>query len=148
MSSAVVAEDHHPSSGSADPGSAGPNAMRTLLRFPDILALTIALPVFIAADFAVVGWVVAAVAWLASSALIIFMQLRAARATEARHQVGLVVGGSLARAWIAAAGILIAYLIGGDDAGLACALLLILLFTIYFFNKMITHMITTPSPKA
>ena len=141
MSSAVVAEGHHP-------GPAGPSAMRTLLRFPDFLVLAIALPVFIAADLPIVGWAVAAVTWLASSILIIFMQSRAAHATEARHQVGLVVGGSLARAWIAAAGILIAYLIGGEDAGLACALLMILLFTIYFFNKMITHMITTPTPKA
>lgn len=119
--------------------------MRTLLRFPDFIALGIALPIFIAADLPIVGWIVAAVTWFASSVLIIFMQHRAASATEARHQVGLVVGGSLARAWIAAAGILAAYLIGGDDAGLACALLMITLFTIYFFNKMITHMITGPS---
>lgn len=121
--------------------------MRTLLRFPDFIALGIALPIFIMADLPMVAWVVAALTWFGSSALIIFMQLRAAQATEARHQVGLVVGGSIARAWLAAAGILIAYLIGGDDAGLACALLMIGLFTIYFFNKMITHLIQ-PSPKA
>lgn len=121
--------------------------MRTLLRFPDFIALGIALPIFILADLPIVGWIVAAVTWFASSALIIFMQLRAARATETRHQVGLVVGGSIARAWIAAAGILIAYLIGGNDAGLASALLMIALFTIYFFNKMITHLIQ-PAPKA
>ncbi|MBJ7459599.1 MAG: hypothetical protein JHD02_10460 [Thermoleophilaceae bacterium] len=143
MSSAVVAEGHH-----SGPGSAGPNAMRTLLKFPDFIALGIALPIFIMADLPIVGWVVAAVTWFGSSALIIFMQMRAAQATEPRHQVGLVVGGSLARAWIAAAGILAAYLIGGDEAGLACALLMIGLFTIYFFNKMITHLISTPAPKA
>ncbi|MGH2959447.1 MAG: hypothetical protein ACRDKE_07560 [Solirubrobacterales bacterium] len=137
MSSAVVAEGHHP----------GPNAVRTLLRFPDFIALGIALPIFIAADLPMVGWVVAAITWFGSSALIIYMQMRAVQATEARHQVGLVVGGSIARAWIAAAGILIAYLIGGNDAGLACALLMIGLFTIYFFNKMITHLIQ-PAPKA
>lgn len=119
--------------------------MRTLLRFPDFIALGVALPVFILADWPIIGWVVAAVTWFGSSALIIYMQFRAARATEARHQVGLVVGGSIARAWIAAAGILVAYLIGGNDAGLACALLLIALFTIYFFNKMFTHMLTPPT---
>lgn len=122
--------------------------MRTLLRFPDFIALGVALPIFILADLPIVGWVVAAIAWFGSSALIIYMQMRAAQATEARHQVGLVVGGSIARAWIAAAGILVAYLIGGNDAGLACALLMIALFTIYFFNKMITHLLTAPAPKA
>jgi len=143
MSSAVVAESHH-----SGPGSSGPKAVRTLLRFPDFIALGIALPVFIVAGLPLVGWAVAAITWVGSTALIIFMQLRAAQATEARHQVGLVVGGSLARAWIAAAGILVAYLIGGNDAGLACALLMIGLFTIYFFNKMFTHLITSPDPKA
>ncbi len=121
--------------------------MRTVLRFPDLIALGVALPIFILADLPIVGWIVAAVTWFGSSTLVIFMQRRAARATEARHQVGLVVGGSIARAWIAAAGILIAYLIGGNDAGLASALLMIALFTIYFFNKMITHLIQ-PAPKA
>jgi hypothetical protein len=140
MSSAVVAEGHHP-------GPVGPGAMRTLLKFPDFIALGIALPIFIGGGLPIVGWIVAAVTWFGSSALIIFMQLRAAQATEARYQVGLVVGGSLARAWIAATGILIAYLIGGDDAGLACALLMVALFTIYFANKMITHLIQ-PAPKA
>lgn len=121
--------------------------MRTLLRFPDFIALGVALPVFILADWPIAGWVVAAVAWFGTTVLILFMQQKAVAATEPRHQVGLMVGGSLARAWIAAAAILAAYLIAGNDAGLACALLMIGLFTIYFANKMITHLIE-PSQKA
>jgi hypothetical protein len=148
MSSAVVAEGHHPGPGAAGSKGTGPNAMRTLLKFPDLVVLGIALPVFILADWSLVGWAVAAVTWIGSSVLIIYMQVRATQATETRKQVGLVIGGSIARAWIAAAGILIAYLIAGEDAGLACALLMILLFTIYFFNKMFTHLITAPAPKA
>jgi hypothetical protein len=115
--------------------------MRTLLKFPDFIVLAIALPVFLLADWPIAGWAVAAVAWLGTTVLIIFMQQRAARATEARHQVGLIVGGSLARAWIAAAAILAAGLIFGDSAGLACALLMIVLFTVYFLNKLIAHFI-------
>lgn len=121
--------------------------MRTLLKFPDFIVLGVVLPVFLIADWPIVGWIVAAIGWFAQAIVIALMEQRALQATEARHQVGLVVGGSLVRAWIAAAAILIAYLVGGNDAGLACALLMIALFTIYFLNKMFTHL-TRPVDKA
>jgi hypothetical protein len=118
--------------------------MRTLLRFPDFILLGVALPVFVLADWPLAGWATAAVGWFVQAIVIGYMEHRAMTATEPRHQVGFVVGGGLARAWLAAATILVAYLIAGDDAGLACALLMIALFTIYFLNKMFTHVTRTP----
>ncbi len=140
MSAAVVAEGNHQ-------GPAGPGALRTVLRFPDFIFLGIALPVFLLADWPIAGWAVAAVGWFVQAIVIGYMEYRALHATEARHQVGLVVGGSLVRAWIAAGTILAAYLIAGDDAGLACALLMIALFSIYFVNKLFFHF-TRPTDKA
>jgi hypothetical protein len=121
--------------------------MRTLLKYPDFLALAIALPIFIAADWSIAAWIVTAIAWIGLTILITNMELRAMHATEPRNQIGLVVGGALARAWISAAVILGTGLIFGDDAGLACALLMIVLFTIYFANKMFIHFIE-PARKA
>lgn len=121
--------------------------MRTLLKFPDFILLGIALPVFILAEWPIAGWIVAAVGWFVQAVVIAYMEQRAMTATEPRHQVGFVVGGSLVRAWLAAASILAAYLIAGNDAGLACALLMITLFTIYFLNKMFTHLMR-PADKA
>ncbi len=121
--------------------------MRTVLRFPDFIVLGVALPVFLLADWPVAGWAVAAVGWFIQAVVIGYMEHRAVHATEARHQVGLVVGASLVRAWIAAGTILAAYLIAGDDAGLACALLMIALFSIYFVNKLFFHF-TRPTDKA
>lgn len=137
MSAAVVAEGNYP----------GPGAMRTLLKFPDFILLGVALPIFLLADLPIAGWIVAAVGWFVQAIVIGNMEQRAIAATEPRHQVGFVVGGSLVRAWLAAGAILVAYLVGGDDAGLACALLMIALFTIYFLNKMFIHLIR-PADKA
>ncbi|MFT4050484.1 MAG: hypothetical protein QM648_11705 [Solirubrobacterales bacterium] len=121
--------------------------MRTLLKFPDFILLGIALPIFLLTDLPITGWIVAAIGWFVQALVIGYMEQRAVTATEPRHQVGFVVGGSLARAWLAAAAILVAYLIGGDDAGLSCALLMIALFSIYFLNKMFIHLIR-PADKA
>jgi hypothetical protein len=142
MSSAVVAESGHTGS-----GPEGPSVFRTLLKYPDFLVLAAALPVFIAAEWPIAAWVTTAVAWVGLTVLIGTMEYRAEHATEPKTQVGLVVGGALARAWISAAVILATGLIFGDPAGLACALLMILLFTIYFVNKMFIHFIT-PARKA
>lgn len=121
--------------------------MRTLLKYPDFLVLAVALPIFIAAGWPIVGWIMTAASWVGLTFLISGMELRAMHATEARSQVGFVVGGALARAWISAAVILATGLIFGDTAGLACALLMIVLFTIYFANKMFIHFIE-PARKA
>jgi hypothetical protein len=121
--------------------------VRTLFRFPDFLALGLALPVFVLADWPLAGWAAAAIAWFVQGVVIFQMEQKAIRATEPRQQVGLVVGAALVRAWIAAAAILAAGLIFGDPAGLACALLTIALFTIYFAGKLFFHF-TTPADQA
>lgn len=121
--------------------------MRTLRKFPDFIFLGVSLPVFLVADWPIEGWIVAAIGWFVQAIVIAYMEQRAMTATEARQQVGFVVGGSIVRAWLAAGTILVAYLIAGDDAGLACALLMIALFSIYFANKMFTHL-TRPADKA
>jgi hypothetical protein len=140
MSAAAVAESNHV-------GPSGPGALRALLRFPDFILLGVALPVFLIAGWPLLGWAVAAIGWFVQAIVIALMEQRALTASETRVQVGLVVGGSLARAWIAAAAILAAYLAGGEATGLACALLMIVLATVFFANKLISHL-TRPDSKA
>lgn len=105
--------------------------------------LGVALPLFMLVEWPVAGWLFAAAAWFIQAVVVTQMEQRAIRASEPRHQVGLVVGASLLRAWIAAAAILAAYLAAGNAAGLACALLVVALFTIYFANKLFVHFTQT-----
>jgi hypothetical protein len=136
MSASVISQPHHP----------GPLAV--VARFPDFIALGLALPVFVLADWSIPGYVVAAITWFGQTVLITWMEQRAAHSTEVRQQVGLMVGGSLARAWISAAAILFAGLVFGESAGLACALLMIFLFTVYFAGKMLFHLLSEPTTTA
>lgn len=140
MSAAAVA-------GPTSARGGGNSPLSVLLRHFDFVVLGVALPVFLLADWPISAWAVTAVVWFGQTLLISSMESRAMRSTEPRHQIGLMVGGGMARAWIAAAAILTTGLIFGDDAGLATALLMITLFTVYFASKLFVHF-TQPASKA
>ena len=113
-----------------------------LLRYMDLVALVLALPVFVAADLSLVGYGVAGGAWLLQRALQLVLQRHVDTQEDARQIVGVLMGGSFARAVITAAAVLIAGLSGGDDAGLSAALLVVALFTVYFISRLLTGGLT------
>ena len=126
----------------------GSGPLNLILRHLDFVVLGVALPVFLLAGWPIAAWAVTAVVWFGQAVLIASLENRAMRSTEPRQQIGLMVGGGMARAWIAAFSILATGLIFGDDAGLACAILMIALFTIYFASKMLVHFTAQPTTKA
>jgi hypothetical protein len=56
-----------------------------------------------------------------------------------RQEVGLHLGGSLARAWIVGGAILAVGLIGEREDGLTAAILVAAAFTVYFGMSLILH---------
>jgi hypothetical protein len=120
----------------AGPGSTGPveasddaNALR-VLRYLDLGALALALPVFLVAGFSMLGYVVAAVAWVVQRIVRELVQRRAQAATDVRTSVGLTAASMIIRGW------LVAFAIFGvglrdSEAGLAAAILFLFLFTLY-----------------
>ncbi|MBI4898665.1 MAG: hypothetical protein HY827_09920 [Actinobacteria bacterium] len=118
---------------------------QTLFRHLDFVVLGAALPVFALAGWSLVGYAVTAAVWTAQALLVIWLENKAESSRNPRTIAGLLVGGSIARAWIAAIAILTTGLALGDAAGLACALLLLALFTVYFVSKMIVHYFFTPA---
>jgi hypothetical protein len=105
------------------------------LRWLDLAALVAALPVFVVADLPMLGYVTAAGAWLAQRAIQIAIARRAAEAEDPRTVAGLAVGSMIARGWLVA-GIIFAVGVGDNDAGLAAAVLVVALFTVYFTLQM------------
>ena len=106
----------------------------TVLRWLDILVLVLALPVFIAADAPLLGYVVCASAWLVGRAahLLAGRRANAALAEGNRNQaMGLMAAASLGRAWLVALSVLLVGL-SDREAGLAAALLAVALVTAYF----------------
>ena len=107
-----------------------------LLRYLDIAVLLLALPIFIAADLPMLGWVGAAVGWGIQRVVQVAIERRARESDDPRTVAGLLTGSMLARGWIMAGSIFIVGL-SEREAGLAAAILAITLFTFYFTGQMI-----------
>ena len=110
--------------------------MLTSVRYLDLLLVALALPVFLAAGLPLAGWAVGGGAWVAQRALQEYLDRRAGASTDPRTVVGLLAGSMIARGWFVAIAV---FLVGLSDneAGLAAAVLVIALFTVYFTVRMI-----------
>jgi hypothetical protein len=114
------------------------------LRYLDLVLLAIALPVFLAAGLPMLGYVAGAVAWLLQRALQLWLNRRAAASDDPRTVVGIAAGSMIGRGWLVALTIFAAGL-DDEDAGLAAAVLVIVLFTAYFTVSMIMRPFQTPN---
>jgi hypothetical protein len=118
--------------------------MANMLRYIDLALLALALPVFIAADLPMAGWVVIACVWVAQHLIELWADRSAARAMERgdrRAAMGWVGATTLARVWIIALAVLLVGLIDSKDAGLAAALLAVVLFTVHFGARLLIRML-------
>jgi hypothetical protein len=117
--------------------------MLTSARYLDLLLVALALPVFLAAGLPLAGWAVGGGAWVAQRALQEYLDRRASASKDPRTVVGLLAGSMIARGWFVAIAV---FLVGLSDneAGLAAAVLVIALFTVYFTVRMILRPFEAP----
>jgi hypothetical protein len=108
--------------------------------------LTLALPVFLLADFPIAGYAVGAGAWLVQRAIQVVLLRRAAASDDPRTLVGITAASMIGRGWFCAIAIFLVGVLDSDDAGLAAALLVIALFTVYFTVQMILRPLDRPLP--
>jgi len=107
-----------------------------LIRYFDLVLLVVALPVFLIGGLPMLGSAAGARAWLVQRGLQISLNRKAAAAAAPRVTVGIAAGSMIGRAWLVALTIFAAGLTD-EDAGLAAAVLVIVLFTAYFTVSMI-----------
>lgn len=119
--------------------------MLTSVRYLDLLLVALALPIFLVAGLPLAGWAVGGGAWVAQRALQEYLDRRASASTDPRTVVGLLAGSMIARGWFVAIAV---FLVGLSDneAGLAAAVLVIALFTVYFTVRMILRPFETDAP--
>ena len=110
-----------------------------LLRYLDVVLVVAALPFVALAGLPLLGYAVGAVAWILQRAAGVALERQAAKATDIRRQVGLNLGGTLARAWIVGGAILAVGLAGEREDGLTAAVLVFVAFTVYFALSLILH---------
>jgi len=117
--------------------------MLTSVRYLDLLLVVLALPVFLAVGLPLNGWAVGGGAWVAQRALQTYLDRRAGASKNPRTVVGLLAGSMIARGWLVAIAVLLVGL-SDNEAGLAAAVLVIVLFTFYFAVRMILRSVDTP----
>lgn len=108
----------------------------SLFRYLDLMLVALALPIFIAAGLPIAGWGVGAGAWVLQRGVQIYLERRAEGSKDPRTVVGLLAGSMIGRGWLVALAVLLVGL-GDRHAGLAAAVLVIALFTVYFMTKMV-----------
>jgi hypothetical protein len=119
--------------------------MATALRYLDLVLLVAALPVFIAADLPMTGYLVVAGVWILLYGIEIGANRAIAGAVERRDRraaMGWIAGGGLARAWVVTLSVLIVGLAAGRDAGLAAAILALVLFTVHLGTRVILRLLS------
>jgi hypothetical protein len=114
------------------------------LRYPDLGLLAIALPVFVLADLPLLGYAVAAAAWLAQHAILLFAHGRATAALrrgDRRRALGIIGAATLGRLWLVTTAILLVGLLGDREDGLAAAVLTLVLVTVHFASLAFTRLL-------
>lgn len=112
----------------------------------DLIALVAALAVFLLGGLPLLGYAVAAAAWLAQRALQMLASRRMKEHLAAGNRqkaMGIVAGTTLGRVWLMATAVLLVGL-AQRESGLAAAVLLAALFTISFAAQGIAHLFEQP----
>jgi hypothetical protein len=118
--------------------------MANVLRYLDLLLLAVALPIFIAADLPMSGYLVVAGVWLVMYGIEIGANRAIAGAVARRDRraaMGWLGATGLARAWIVALAVLIVGLSAGKHAGLAAAVLAAILFTVHLGSRVLLRLL-------
>jgi hypothetical protein len=112
----------------ASPDTPTPTSVR-VLKNVDVIALAVALLLFLVAGFPLVGWLTGAGAWAVQRGINELAVRKATTAEDVRARVGYLAGSMILRGWVVA-GIIVAVGIGNSDAGLAAAVLFLAVFTL------------------
>jgi hypothetical protein len=118
-----------------------------VLKNVDVIALAVALVLFLIAGFPLLGWITGAGAWAVQRGINELAVRKAQSAEDVRTRVGYLAGSMILRGWVVA-GIIVAVGVGNSDAGLAAAILFLLVFTLQLTMTMAMRPFETPPPKA
>lgn len=115
-------------------------------KYADLLVLAAALAVFLLGGLPMLGYAVGAVAWLAQRGIQIIATRRANAELAAGNRqkaMGIVAATTLGRVWLMATVVLLVGL-SDREAGLASAVLVLVLFTVSFAAQGIAHLFSEP----
>ncbi|MDX6595811.1 MAG: hypothetical protein QOI72_1193 [Solirubrobacterales bacterium] len=111
-------------------------------KYVDLLLLAVALAVFLLGELPLLGYAVAAAAWLVQRTVQVFAGRRAQAELAAGHRqkaMGIIAATTLGRVWLMATAVLLVGL-AEREAGLTAAILVLVLFTVSFAAQGFAHL--------
>jgi hypothetical protein len=137
------------SAGAAEPGLAvrafDPLAV---VRYFDVVLLVAAAPFVVLLGAPVLGYAVAAAAWIALRFAGAAVERRAARHEDYRAALGLSLASLFVRAWLIGLTILAVGLIAEREDGLTAGITVLVAFTVYLATSLILRPLERKSPRA
>jgi len=127
-----------------------PGRPGALVRYADLVVLALALPLFVLAGWPLLGYAVAAAAWIAQHAILAAADRFAADSLaggDRRRALGAIGAATLARVWLVATAILLVGLLGEREDGLAAALLSLVLVTVHLGCLALTKLLYPEAPR-
>lgn len=115
-----------------------------MLHNLDIIALVLALPIFVAADLPLAGYAAAAGAWIVGRVVKELADRRRRKALRDRNRnaaLGVTAFATMGRVWILAGAILLVGLLGEREDGLAAAVLGAVLVTVHLLAQFAEHVL-------
>jgi hypothetical protein len=109
------------------------------LRYLDVCLVLATAPFVLAGGLPLVGYLIAAVAWVLTRLGAAFLQAQARRTNDAKISAGLQLAGMMGRVWLVALAVILARVIGGKDDGIMAAALMLAAFTVYFAMSFVTR---------
>ena len=117
------------------------------VRYLDIVVLLLAAPFVILLGAPVLGYVVAAFAWIVQRVAGVTIERRAERSGDMRTSLGLNMASLVLRAWLIGLTILAVGLIAEREDGLTAGITVLAAFTVYFATSLITRPLERKSPR-
>ena len=115
-----------------DPAASAGRDPLFLIRWLDCILVVLAAPFVIAFGAPVLGYVVAAIAWVAQRLLGYWVEKRARTREDVRAQIGLNLASIIGRAWLIGLTILAVGLAGERSDGAMAAGTILVAFSFYF----------------
>ena len=113
------------------------------LRYADLALLLAALPIFLVAGWPLLGYGVAAGAWVGQRVIHHVAEGRSARALAAgdrRRALGAIAISTLARVWLVTLSVLLVGVLAHHKDGLAAALLSAALVTVFLASRVLSRL--------
>ena len=115
-------------------------------RYLDVCLVLATAPFVLIAGLPLLGYLVAAAAWIVTRIGTVYLQERALGIGDFKLRAGVQVGSMMGRIWLVALAILLARFTGGKSDGIMAAVVLLGAFTVYFVMSFFTRGNTLQAP--